>query len=333
MKPADPNNLDFGSGPGGDELDRLLKGAAESTREKAPAGFVGSVMDSIARQDTILEAKPPLGRNRWVPFAVAAAAALLLGTFLLGGLWGGRDRKDAAEGGAGPLAHEGDGRAPGASRPRDAAPHAKTPAGDPNAGDITEEMRRGAGNARGGHQESAKPEGEDQGSRKDARDRARLSLSAPGTLAGRFPRSADGRFYVVIDLTLAELPSLQSVLSQENGDPKKNAAAGLPALVRYSARLVRLPAPDGEKLLAKLQASHPDALRPHLLGFEGLAPVNGVITPPRVESPDSKTGDIKKNESGSAEGESGSRPGAASQSAKSIAGEDLVEIVVYTLAK
>ena len=294
-------------------------------------------MDSIARQDTILEARPPLGRNRWVPFAVAAAAALLLGTFLLGGLWG-RDRKDGAEGGSGPLAQDGDGRTPGASRPsgavsHGAGPNAKIPAGDPNGEDITEEMRRGASNARGGHQESAKPEAEDQGSRKDARDRARLSLSAPGTLAGRFPRSADGRFYVVIDLTLAELPSLQSVLSQENGDPKKSAAAGLPALVRYTARLVSLPAPDGEKLLVKLQASHPDALRPHLLGFEGLAPVNGVITPPRVESPDSKNGDTKKNESGSGGGESGSRPGAASQSAKSIAGEDLVEIVFYTLAK
>jgi hypothetical protein len=262
--------------PAARDLDELLRRAAPGAGERAPEGFADRVRSAVELDvtlDSARHAAPPRSRLGWIaPAGLAAAAAV--GAFVVGEHYG------AARTTAGPDTAE---------RPR--VPE-KTPLTEPAAKTLEEAMRQGAGGDASGSRSAdpsavksngksnSKPDVKSDAARV-ARDVGRASGSIPGTLGGRFPRSSDGRFYLTFDRTAAELPKAPAVAYLLHDVP---ASAGLPALPGRVAQRAFLTPADAERLLSSWDAAAAAEIRPQLLGYAGLAPVVGVVTPPRVEA-------------------------------------------------
>lgn len=258
-EPTNPSNDD-------EALDRLLGDvAARADKAQAPSGFADRVMVSIAREDALLT-KGTVKSGGSLTFGralgiSAAAAALLFVAFLLGREYGTSNTND----------NSGDSKLTSNDGSRGAR-NFDNREGDPvTIQDLAHDLNAGSpANAKNNGARSG-----DTASRVGD-DRGRPSQTSPSTIAGRFPRSADRRVYVVIDA--------------------KNAAASLPAqkapsggwkapsMLGYNWHLLSLPVADAEKLLISIDAKYKSAARAHLAGFSNtLLPVDGVVTPPRVD--------------------------------------------------
>lgn len=263
------------------ELDRLLEEASAEARDASPpAGFADRVMGGIAREELLLNRKNAsrvaagashahTGVNfTFGQLAVfcTAAAALLAVAFFLG-------REFTAHRNANSNNNNIAGESPrNAESGRGAIKFENSDGGKVTIDQLANELDAGARgdvNVKGGNRH------ESPGSRMAA-DRARGEHASPSTLAGRFPRSADRRVYVVIDVRDAGMAL-----------PTQKPVAGAwtpPAMRGYAAYFYNLPIAEAEKLLVSLDGRFKEHARAHLAGFSNsLLPVNGVVTPPRVD--------------------------------------------------
>jgi hypothetical protein len=246
------------------DLDELLRRAAPGAGERAPEGFADRVRRAVeldAELDSASGAAPPRSRLGWIAPAGLAAAAVV-GAFFIGDHYGAARTTSSTDVAERPPVPE------------------KAHLTEPAAQTLEEAMRQGAGGDSGGSR-SADPRNVKPDAARAARDVGRASGSIPGTLGGRFPRSSDGRFYLTFERTAAELPKVPAVVYLLHDVP---ASAGLPALPGRVAQRAFLTPADAERLLSSWDAAAAAEIRPHLLGFAGLAPVVGVVTPPRVEA-------------------------------------------------
>lgn len=240
----------------GDGLDRLLREAAAPTEEaKAPHGFADRVMAGVA-------GLPPAGAPEATPWLgpVGVAAILTLGlvgaVLVFQAMLGGEVREPSTRG-----------------TDLDATLEEFSPREERGRDELERAMRQGAGAGTAVAEEPARGV---TAAPKLPRDRARLSTSVPGTLAGKFPRSGDGRFYLLVDRKLGEVGSLASSFAP--------AGAGAPALAGYAPFVLRVSLEEAERILGKLATADPAVVRPLLLGNLGLEAVQGVVTPPRADA-------------------------------------------------
>lgn len=278
----EPTELDLESEDGARALDLFLRRATAAVDPRAPATFADDVMDSVKRDP----GRPSL---RWTLFAAAAAAALALGAFFLG--------ESVGEARRGHVAPED---------PKLAAP------GPARAGSQSlEEAMRAA--ARGEAGPLANAEGAVKG---EPVKFTRGSSTIPSALAGRYPRSFDGRFYALFERRASDLPRIATVAYLLHEAP---ATLNLPAVAGSAPRRILVSAADGETLLRAWDGALGSDLRPCLLGFAGLVPVaNGLDAPTTratmlPDAPPAASAEFRY-------GDPARRPGMD---------EDVVEIVIY----
>ncbi|MBI3820143.1 MAG: hypothetical protein HY286_15725 [Planctomycetes bacterium] len=267
-------------------LDALLSQAAADARDaSAPDGFADRVMGTIASEESLLLEKRAGGASagsRGGSFGkllgvCGAVAVVLIIAFKLGNEFG-----RSGGGDAGSKENAGENIKPSKF---DNIKNDRV-----TVEDLKNDLQAGSGN--GNNKNSP-----NHSSAKVGGDKGRPGQTSPSTIAGRFPRSADRRVYVVIDA--------------KDGGPELASAKGFatdwqpPVVKDYNPHLFKLPVADAEKLLHSLDEKFKGSARAHLAGFsDTLLPVNDVlVTPPRADY---------------------------TEPTPPAAGDDSIEIVIYT---